>query len=116
MAVRASAFCLPVGVTIVGWAWVALGYRLAFHGALPEDAFYHRLQGPNLERWLCDAPMLFVLACLAILALVVCRAWLRERRSALAMLFFLECLACAIAFAAPVIWFIDLPGAGGIFI
>jgi len=99
----------------VGSAWVGLGYRLAFHGALPEQGFYHRLQGPNLERWLFQAPMLFVLGCLAFLCLVVCRTWVRQRRSGLAMIFFLECFACACAFAGPLIWFIDMPGSGGIF-
>jgi cytochrome bd-type quinol oxidase subunit 2 len=109
-------FCAPFAVILVGWAWVALGYRLAFHGVEPPYGFYKGPQGPNLERWLFDAPMLFVLAALAVLALVVCRAWLRQRRWSPALLFFLECLACVCVFAVPVIWYIDIPGEGNLFI
>ena len=116
MKVRASVFGVPVAVILLGWAWVALGYRLAFHGVLPEFGFYHRAHGPSLERWLFNGPMVTVLLGLAVLALLVGRAWVRQGRASLAVLFIVECLACASVFAAPVIWFIDLPGTGNVII
>jgi hypothetical protein len=60
--------------------------------------------------------MLFVLLGLAVLALLVGRAWVRQGRAPLAVLFTVECVACACVFAAPIIWFIDLPGSGNIII
>jgi hypothetical protein len=116
MRIRASVFGLPVALILLGWAWVALGYRLAFHGVRPVYGFYKGEHGASLERWLFDAPMLFVLLGLAVLALLVGRAWLRQRSKSRAVFFLVECLACACVFAAPVIWFIDVPGRGDIFI
>jgi hypothetical protein len=116
MKVTASAFVAPAGLAVAGAVWVALGYRLAFHGVPPETGFFKRPQGPNLERWLFDAPMLFVLVGLACLALIVCSAWFRQRRSLLALVFLFECFAFAFAFAMPVIWYIGVKGSGGVFI
>ena len=116
MRAKCSVFAVPVAVTLLGWAWVAVAYRLAFHGVPPQFGFYHRAHGPNLERWLFNVPMLLVLSGLAVLALFVGRAWLRQGRGPLAALFIAECIACACVFAAPVIWFIDLAGSGNVII
>ena len=116
MKVRASVFFGPAAVAVAGWVWVALGYRLAFHGVPPETGFFKRPLGPNFELWLFDAPMLFVLVGLALLALIVCRAWLNQGRSLLAYVFFLECFSCAFAFAVPVAWNVGITGSGGLII
>ena len=42
MKVRASVFVAPAAVAVAGWVWVALGYRLAFHGVPPETGFFKR--------------------------------------------------------------------------
>jgi hypothetical protein len=116
MKVRAPVFLAPLGVLLIGGLWQLLGYRLAFHGVQPEYGFYWRSHGPNLERWLFDVPMMFVLVGLALLSVVVCRAWWRQGSRALAVFFFLECFVCACGFAVPAIWFVDVPGRGDIFI
>lgn len=106
----------PVGVVLIGWLWQYVSYRVAFHFSPPQVGFY-RLPGGQTLQWLLFAgPTLVVLASLAAVAGFTGRALYRQGQRSLVILYFALCLFCSCVFVVPGIWFIDIPGGGGVFI
>ncbi len=106
----------PVGVLLIGWLWQYVGYRMAFHSLQAPIGFYRLPGGHRLQWLLFGGPTLAVLVSLAALAIVVGRALSRQGRHFGVVFYFAMCVVSAIVFAAPGIWFIDIPGAGGLVI